>query len=107
MNERSTHDSGTQKAGHDPKTHDPAHETTHDAKGEKKPVLGGSGTLGETPVVRFKVDGQVKSLNRPVTGTELYRVAGNPQSVEVGGKKVKNDSEIVDIEDDEEIKVSR
>ena len=40
-------------------------------------------------------------------GADLYRVAGNPESLKVGGKAVSNDTEIVDIPDDAEVQISR
>lgn len=80
---------------HDPATGEP-----------RRPVLG-ENLGGTSNVVRFKVDGVQKSLSKPVTGLELYRVAGSPKSVSVGGKKIKNDGEPVEIEDGAEVTVDR
>lgn len=92
MNETATHDLGKEKKATEEKT-------------DRKPVLA-EGTGGTDPVVRFKVDGVVKSLNKPVTGADLYRVAGTPKSLKLGGKEIKNDSEPVEIEQDAEVKSS-
>ena len=40
-------------------------------------------TEGSTPSgsVRFKLDGNVKTINKPVTGAALHVLAGNPASL--------------------------
>jgi hypothetical protein len=90
------------------------HETiTHDS-GTKKPPIEPKAEATKTvfanesePVVRFKIDGLVKSLNKPVRGSDLYRVAGEPKSLKLGGKEIANDSEPVEIDDDAELKITR
>jgi hypothetical protein len=63
--------------------------------------------LGIPPVVRFTVDGVVKSLQKPVTGADLYRVAGQPKSLSVGGRSIENNSDPVEIEDGAEATLTR
>jgi hypothetical protein len=92
--EEAAHHGGTKRASQEPKAED------------FKPVLP-EGTGGASPVVRFEIDGQVKSLSRPVRGTDLYRVAGDPKSLKVGGKAISNDTEIVDVPDDAEVAITR
>lgn len=67
----------------------------------------GEGLGGTSGVVRFKIDGVEKSLSKPVIGMELYRVAGSPKSVSVGGKKIENNNEPVEIEDGAEVTITR
>jgi len=62
--------------------------------------------VGAISVARFTVNGQVKSLNRPVTGAELYRIAGSPEKLTVDGKAIANDAEPIDLADDAELKAS-
>ena len=87
-------------------SHDSGKEKNPKAEKTEKSVLA-EGTGGASPVVRFKIDGIVKSLNKPVTGYELYRAAGQPHSLSLGGKHVNNDAEPVEIEDDAELTSSR
>lgn len=73
---------------------------------DEHPVLG-EGLGGTSGVVRFEIDGVQKSLSKPVTGAEFYRVAGNPKAVSVGGKKINNDNEPVEIEDGAKVTITR
>lgn len=91
--ETPTHESGQKKTPNDAKT-----ETG-------KPVVP-ENAGSPSPVVRFKIDGTVKSLNRPVTGADLHRVSGSPKSLKHGSQEIKNDYKQVDLEDDAELKAS-
>lgn len=91
-------------ASHETETH-PGAKTTSNA-----PDAPPKGTLmegtGGIKVARFTVNGQVKSLNLPVTGAELHRVAGNPAKLTMGGKAVANDTEALEIADGADITAS-
>jgi hypothetical protein len=41
--------------------------------------------------VRFRLDGRVKTVSRPVTGAALHSIAGNPTGLTSGGVAVPND----------------
>lgn len=87
---------------HDTAVKSPPKETKSDpSKSADKPVLA-EGT-GGIKVVRFKLGDQVKSLNLPVTGAELHRIAGGATKLTIGGKAVENNSEPVEIADDAEV----
>jgi hypothetical protein len=75
----------------DPVTHDP------------KILTEGAGAIS---VARFTVDGQVKSLNRPISGADLYRICGSPKKLTAGGRAIADDSEPIDLADDAELKAS-
>ena len=61
----------------------------------------GTGHTGGS--VRFKLNGQVKTINHPVTGAALHALAGSPTSLTAGGKKVPNDHEKFHLAHDEEL----
>jgi hypothetical protein len=83
-------------AAHHEKAVADALAATHDSK----VLMEGTGAQR---VVRFTINGQVKSLNLPVSGAELYRVAGSPQKLTVGGHVVANNTETLDLADDAEV----
>jgi hypothetical protein len=85
---------------HDKKAH--AETKTETAKPVHSEATGSA-----EPVVRFKVDGLIKSLNKPVRGTDLYRVAGEPKLLKLGSKEIANDYQLVEIDDDAELKIVR
>lgn len=69
----------------------------HEAQADPHVLMEGTGGI---KVARFTLNGQVKSLNLPVTGAELHRIAGGAQKLTVNGKAVANDSEPLDLADD-------
>jgi hypothetical protein len=77
-----------------------AHHEKPAPSSDSKVLMEGTGGI---KVVRFTVNGQVKSLNLPVTGAELHRVAGGAVTVTVGGTVIANDTEPVDLPDDAEV----
>jgi len=94
----------------------PTHETTaHDAAIKKPPetTKGDPAKSGDKPILaegtggikvaRFTLNGQVKSLNVPVTGAELHRISGGATKLTVGGKAIENNCEPVEIADDAEV----
>jgi len=62
-------------------------------------------TEGSTPSgsVRFKLDGNVKTVNKPVTGAALHVLAGNPASLVGPAGPVPNDHEPYDLKHDAEL----
>ena len=62
-------------------------------------------TEGSTPSgsVRFKLDGNVKTVNKPVTGATLHVLAGNPASLIGPAGPVPNDHEPYDLKHDAEL----
>ena len=56
--------------------------------------------------IRFKLDGSVRSIDEPVTGAALHRLAGEtdgyPVNLKTGGVDVPNDDEPFDLEFDQE-----
>jgi hypothetical protein len=62
-------------------------------------------TEGSTPSgsVRFKLDGNVKTVNKPVTGAALHVLAGNPASLVGPAGPVPNDHEPYDLPHDAEL----
>ena len=62
-------------------------------------------TEGSTPSgsVRFKLDGNVKTVNKPVTGAALHVLAGNPASLTGPAGPVPNDHEPYDLKHDAEL----
>jgi len=87
---------------HDTAVKSPPKETKADpAKSADKPILA-EGT-GGIKVARFTLNGQVKSLNLPVTGAELHRIAGGATKLTIGGKAVENNGEPVEVADDAEL----
>ena len=87
-----------------------SHETTasHEAQAHEKPASSSESKIlmegtGGIKVVRFTLNGQVKSLNPPVSGAELHRVAGSPAKLMVGGHAVANTTEPFDLADDAEV----
>ena len=62
-------------------------------------------TEGSTPSgsVRFKLDGNVKTVNKPVTGAALHVLAGNPPSLVGPAGPVPNDHEPYDLKHDAEL----
>ena len=62
-------------------------------------------TEGSTPSgsVRFKLDGNVKTVNKPVTGAALHVLAGNPASLAGPAGPVPNDHEPYDLKHDAEL----
>ena len=53
--------------------------------------------------VRFRLNGQVKTINHPITGAALHVLAGNPTSLTMGGREIPNSSETVDLKEDQEL----
>lgn len=78
-----------------------AHEPPAPQRESKSNVLM-EGT-GGIRVVRFTLNGQVKSLNLPVSGADLYRLSGGAKKLTVGGHAVANDGEPIDLADDAEV----
>lgn len=64
------------------------------------PITEGSIPSGS---VRFKLDGKVKTVNKPVTGAALHVLAGNPASLAGPAGAVPNDHEPYDLKHDAEL----
>lgn len=63
-------------------------------------------TEGSTPSgsIRFKLNGKVKTISRPVTGAALHVLAGNPATLTAdGGGAIPNSHEPFDLKQDQEL----
>jgi hypothetical protein len=57
-----------------------------------------------TGSIRFRLDGNVKTINRPVTGAALHVLAGNPATLTAdGGGAVPNSYEPFELKEDAEL----
>ena len=77
------------------------------AAAKKEPVSSQSLHGGAGTIVRFKLNGMMKSISIPagqLTGADLYRLAGQPQKLVTGSghQAIANDSEPVAIADGDE-----
>ena len=62
-----------------------------------------SGNTDNRTHIRFRLDGQVKSLTLPVTGAALHTIAGTPAHVASDGKDIPNTADAFDFEPDQEV----
>ena len=66
---------------------------------------------GQTGMVRFKLDGPVKTVNTPVTGAQLHRMAGAidgyPVKLKAGGSEVPDNDEPFEIKQDQELSTTK
>lgn len=58
--------------------------------------------LHGNPLVRFKIDGVVKSPSGPITGESLYALAGNPALLVSDGSKVEKNDKPIAVHHDQE-----
>jgi hypothetical protein len=66
-------------------------------------ITEGNLTPGNLGVIRFRLDGVVKTLNGPVTGNSLHAVAGYPDRLETAdGREVPKNGDEFKIDPDSE-----